>query len=109
MNSCEAGTVLADRPTDRYKCPSLSPPPGLGHTLARRAAFLLQVDEVDLAIRDIKIAFELGCLGSELLDFLSWFRRARCYCGRRCQTYAFSPVGFLRTAKVCLIPVLAKA
>ena len=47
-----------------------SPPAGLGHTLARRAAFLLQVDEVDLAIRDIKIAFELGCLGSELLDFL---------------------------------------
>ena len=43
---------------------------GLGHTLARRAAFLLQVDEVDLAIRDIRIAFELGCLGSELLDFL---------------------------------------
>ena len=28
------------------------------------------MDEVDLAIRDIKIAFELGCLGSELLDFL---------------------------------------
>ena len=25
---------------------------------------------MDLAIRDIKIAFELGCLGSELLDFL---------------------------------------
>ena len=45
-------------------------PAGLGHTLARRAAFLLQVDEVDLAVRDIKIAFELGCLGSELLDFL---------------------------------------
>ena len=44
--------------------------PGLGHTLARRAAFLLQVDEVDLAVRDIKIAFELGCLGSDLLDFL---------------------------------------
>ncbi len=43
---------------------------GLGHTLARRAAFLLQVDQVDLAIRDIKLAFELGCLGSELLDFL---------------------------------------
>ena len=49
---------------------SLSLPAGLGHTLARRAAFLLQVDEVDLAVRDIKIAFELGCLGSELLDFL---------------------------------------
>ena len=27
MNSCEAGTVLADTPTDRYKCPSLSLPP----------------------------------------------------------------------------------
>ena len=56
--------------TTRRNSPSLSLPAGLGHTLARRAAFLLQVDEVDLAVRDIKIAFELGCLGSELLDFL---------------------------------------
>ena len=56
--------------TTRRNLPSLFPPAGLGHTLARRAAFLLQVDEVDLAVRDIKIAFELGCLGSELLDFL---------------------------------------
>jgi hypothetical protein len=28
------------------------------------------VDQVDLAIRDIKLALDLGCLGTELLDFL---------------------------------------
>ncbi len=43
---------------------------GLGHTLARRAAYLLQTDQVDLALRDIQQAFELGCLEEELLEFL---------------------------------------
>ncbi|XP_059084341.1 SET and MYND domain-containing protein 4-like [Tigriopus californicus] len=43
---------------------------GLGHTMARRAAYLLQTGDIDLALRDIKMAFDLGCLERELMDFL---------------------------------------
>ena len=43
---------------------------GLGHTLARRAAFLLHTKEHMLALRDLAIALEYGCLENELLDFL---------------------------------------
>ena len=43
---------------------------GLGHTLARRAAFLLHTKEHFLALRDLSVALEYGCLENELLDFL---------------------------------------
>lgn len=57
---------------------------GLAHTLARRAAFLLQTDEHLLALRsskaptllsleiprDLRVALEYGCLETELVDFL---------------------------------------
>ena len=43
---------------------------GLGHTLARRAAFLLHTKEHLLSLRDLSLALEYGCLENELLDFL---------------------------------------
>ena len=67
-------------------CPSSSSSgKGLAHTLARRAAFLLQTDEhllalrytaswpppsLHLASRDLRAALEYGCVETELLDCL---------------------------------------
>jgi len=43
---------------------------GIAHTLAMRAAFFLATDDHALAVRDLSIALEYGCLETELLDFL---------------------------------------
>ena len=50
---------------------------GLGHTLARRAAFLLNTDEHLLALRDLHAALQYGCLENELLDLLLDHHRAQ--------------------------------
>ena len=51
---------------------------GLGHTLARRGAFLLQTTDHLLALRDLNLALDYGCLEHELLDFLLEHHRPNC-------------------------------